>query len=161
MVAYMICLTLFPTAVPHFSQLLAHTFPENYLVSEMQVSTQLQNLFWVSSCMSLHTYIHTWYLHMLGVYWSTTWQYTSSCVMANAQDLDSINLETFIPPKNYTHSGKKKKIIVKVKYTIVKAIKVLAFCQLFWVPFPSLGHALPHTSCVSFNIAKWIQNGWM
>ena len=65
-------ITLFPKAVSHFFQLLAHTFPEK-LPSIRNVS-QPQKLFW---SINVFIHIHTWGLHMLGTYWHTTWQYIS------------------------------------------------------------------------------------
>ena len=65
-------ITLFPKAVSHFFQLLAHTFPEK-LPGIINVS-QPQKLFW---SINVFIHIHTWGLHMLGAYWHTTWQYIS------------------------------------------------------------------------------------
>ena len=63
-------ITLFPKAVSHFFQLLAHTFPEK--LPGIRNVSQPQKLFW-----SINVFIHTWGLHVLGAYWNTTWQYIS------------------------------------------------------------------------------------
>ena len=57
MVAYIM---LFPKAVSHFFQLLAHTFPEK-LPGDRNVSQySTTEIMLISS----HLYIHTWYLHL-------------------------------------------------------------------------------------------------